>query len=372
MHRGTLILLTLALVATACSAAPTGTGRPAPSPSIEQAPEPSPAASPSAHPGSPEAAPPAPSAPATATLRPGFTAGDEASVAVSVLTVWGSVDMPRRVDAPALENPVRYTTWLGAMTTEERRALSPKRINTSVLYGERILITDVRGDWVKVAVPSQKSPWDSRGYPGWAPARQLSPKVVPAAARIVTVVAKTAWLTDAKGARVLEVSYATRLPLAAEPAGGRVPVWTPGPDTLFLSTADVAVHAANEPARPKTVEAVLEDARRFLGLPYLWDGSSAWGFDCSGITYQVYRTHGVLLPRDSFGQVTAGTKIERRQDLRPGDLIFFATAGTVHHVGFYVGDGKMLHSPRTGKTVEIIPISASGLEHEFAGGRRYI
>lgn len=145
-----------------------------------------------------------------------------------------------------------------------------------------------------------------------------------------------------------------------------------GPDTRFLNTADVAVHAANEPARPKTVEAVLEDARRFLGLPYLWDGSSAWGFDCSGITYQVYRTHGVLLPRDSFGQVTAGTKIERRQDLRPGDLIFFATAGTVHHVGFYVGDGKMLHSPRTGKTVEIIPISASGLEHEFAGGRRYI
>ncbi|HEX9695065.1 MAG TPA: C40 family peptidase [Actinomycetota bacterium] len=365
-RRGVLVALVLALAASACSAAPEPVVAPSSSPT-NHSPSPAPTPTPS-----PSNAVAASTPPATHPALPRrFTAGDEASVAVAVLTAWGSAGAARTVDAPALENPVRYISWLAAMTTAQRRALSPTRVNTSVLYGERILITGVKGDWLKIAVPSQKSPWDARGYPGWVPARQLSPKRVPDAQRLVTVIAKTTWLADAAGKRVLEVGYATRLPLVAE-HGDRVEAWSPGPGTVFLSAADVSVHDASRPAQPKTVESVLADARRFLGLPYLWDGSSAWGFDCSGITYQVYRTHGVLLPRDSFGQVTVGRKIERRDDLLPGDLIFFATNGRVHHVGFFLGGDAMLHAPRTGKTVEIVTLAESGLDHEFAGGRRFL
>ncbi|MFD9127327.1 C40 family peptidase, partial [Kitasatospora sp. NPDC059571] len=76
-------------------------------------------------------------------------------------------------------------------------------------------------------------------------------------------------------------------------------------------------------------------------------------FDCSGLTGAAWRAAGVSLPRVSQDQWNAGRHVARA-DLQPGDLVFFYS--DLHHVGIYIGGGKMIHAPRTGKNIEITPI----------------
>ncbi|GAC1411040.1 MAG: C40 family peptidase [Actinomycetota bacterium] len=311
----------------------------------------------------------APPASATASSKAAIKAGRYAYADVNVMVVWGSTDAPRGVDQPALENPARIKTWLRNMSTSQRRALGPKRVNTQALYGTRVLVESVNGSWAKIAVPDQKSPWDSRGYPGWVPVRQLRQVNPPSFSTLATVVAKTTTLRDASGKVILELSYGTQLPFLLK-SGSKIKVWTPEGRSLYLSTSDVVVHAKNFPARAKTATSIIADAKRFLGLAYIWDGGSAWGFDCSGITYLVYRTHGVLLPRDSFSQAKVGSAVSRSH-LRAGDLVFLAAKGKVHHVGIYIGHNKILHAPKTGSSVEIVSMTGQW-DAEYSGARRFL
>jgi cell wall-associated NlpC family hydrolase len=305
-----------------------------------------------------------------APAKDGVRARAPATIAVSVGTVWGDPSYVRPVDLPSLENPVRYRTWLKDMTKEERSDLGPTRVHTSVLFGELVQVLAISGEWAQVVVPSQASPRDPRGYPGWIPVRQLSHRVPPADALVATVTAKTTMLKTREGTDVLEISYATRLPAVAA-GSDAVEVWSPDARTLFVAAEDVVVKGAAEPALPKTAASIVKDARRFLRLAYLWDGSSAFGFDCSGITYSVFRTHGILLPRDSFGQATVGKEIDR-SNLRSGDLLFFAKDGTVHHVGIYVGGDRMLHAYKTGEPVQISSILEGWYAEEYFAARRYL
>lgn len=109
---------------------------------------------------------------------------------------------------------------------------------------------------------------------------------------------------------------------------------------------------------------VVNIARRYLGVPYRWGGSSpSTGFDCSGFTSHVFRQVGVNLPRVSRAQINAGQRVSRA-DIRPGDLVFFGSP--IHHVGIYVGGGQMIHSPRTGDVVRFAPAFRSN----FVGASR--
>ncbi|MFE2105176.1 NlpC/P60 family protein [Kitasatospora sp. NPDC059463] len=137
-----------------------------------------------------------------------------------------------------------------------------------------------------------------------------------------------------------------------------------------LSAADRAKVNAQEPAAtrasrsaaerpaysgPATGRAatVLQFAYAQLGKPYVWGATGPSGFDCSGLTGAAYRAAGVKLPRVSQDQWKAGARIARA-DLQPGDLVFFYD--DLHHVGLYIGEGRMIHAPRTGKNVEVLPI----------------
>jgi cell wall-associated NlpC family hydrolase len=264
------------------------------------------------------------------------------------------------------------------MTDAQKRWLSLGHAQTQALYGTRVRVLATRGRWTKVAVPSQPSPKNRRGYPGWLPTRQLTAAPPPASGTTAVVARRTAWLwTDdasvgTKAGRVMELSYGTRLPVVSA-----------GPRTVRVAMLDgdvvrtlrrSAVVLRTGPTSTPTGDEVVHEAMRFLGLPYLWAGTSGFGFDCSGLTYAAFRQLGVTIPRDAAPQSTGGAAVARRA-LRPGDLVFLQTsAGVVHHVAMYVGrvDGvrTVIESPRTGTSVRLTPLSRFG--PGYAGARRYL
>jgi peptidoglycan DL-endopeptidase CwlO len=103
--------------------------------------------------------------------------------------------------------------------------------------------------------------------------------------------------------------------------------------------------------------AVVAEAQKYIGVPYLWGGTDpSKGLDCSGFTQLVYGNLGVDLPRTSSQQATAGTAVASVKDARPGDLVFFdysTSRAGVDHVGIYIGNGKMIAAPQPGESVKV-------------------
>ncbi|MGI5169952.1 transglycosylase SLT domain-containing protein [Spirillospora sp. CA-253888] len=104
---------------------------------------------------------------------------------------------------------------------------------------------------------------------------------------------------------------------------------------------------------------VVADARRYLGVPYAWGGTDPKvGLDCSGLVQRVYADLGIKLPRVSQDQAHAGRRVPSLGQAQPGDLLTFGDPA--HHIGIYVGDGKMLHAPHTGTVVKIVDLASYG------------
>lgn len=117
-----------------------------------------------------------------------------------------------------------------------------------------------------------------------------------------------------------------------------------------------------DPARaPRS--GVVRIALKYLGRPYRWAAAGPNAFDCSGFTMFVYAQVGVSLPHSSRAQIGSGPRVSR-SNLRPGDLVFFGSP--IHHVGIYIGNGKMVHSPHSGDVVSIDPVFRS----DYAGACR--
>jgi cell wall-associated NlpC family hydrolase len=135
--------------------------------------------------------------------------------------------------------------------------------------------------------------------------------------------------------------------------------------------------AGRAPGTPgATHDGVVGVALRYLGVSYLWGGTTPSGFDCSGFVQYCYLQVGVNLPRTSREQFKVGTFIAAGDlgSLRPGDLVFFgygADPGRIHHVGMYVGDGNFIHAPGTGDHVKISSMSDRIANHkDYVGAVR--
>ncbi len=324
------------------------------------------------------AAPGPAGAPATADTSERATAASRASarpparwVRVTVATLWVRPGMARRVDAPACTVPAHPRAWVAGMTTAQKRWLVG-RLETQALYGDKVYLLGTSGSWSKVAVAGQPTPRNRWGYPGWVPTRQLTAVEPPATGRVAVVRRPTAWLfeTPALTQRALEVSYGTRLPVVAV-AGEALEVALVGGEHAYVRRTAAALHTTGAAWPPLSGARLVAEARRFLGLQYLWAGTSGFGLDCSGLTHRVYKALGVTIPRDAGPQATVGRRVATRSALRAGDLVFFRTSsGTIHHVGLYVGDGRMIHSPATGRPVASVSLASQPYRSEFAGGRR--
>jgi cell wall-associated NlpC family hydrolase len=108
-----------------------------------------------------------------------------------------------------------------------------------------------------------------------------------------------------------------------------------------------------------------------VGVPYAYGGASPAGFDCSGLVQYVFANAGFPLPRTAAAQHAAASPLPLT-DAAPGDLLFFRDRGTTSHVGIYVGDGRFVHAPRTGRNVALDRVDDDYWRRRFAGAGRVI
>ncbi len=188
--------------------------------------------------------------------------------------------------------------------------------------------------------------------------------------------ARTLSLTCLAAALAVTAVHAAPEPAASEPADpvagllgelGELGLRRP------IEASAAAVQSLRDSVRDVASDMVLR-AMNFLGVPYRRGGNSAeTGFDCSGFTRYVFEhSIGLVLPRRAEEQATsAGLMAIGRQELKPGDLVFFNTMKrTFSHVGIYVGDNKFIHAPRTGTTVRVDDMRVSYWATRFTGARR--
>lgn len=115
--------------------------------------------------------------------------------------------------------------------------------------------------------------------------------------------------------------------------------------------------------------AIVAEAQKYLGVQYVWGGTTPDGFDCSGLVQYVCNTLGISVNRVAEDQFKNGTPVNK-DELQPGDLVFFEQNGYIHHVGIYAGNNMMIHAPRTGDVVKYQSIDTDYYRSEYAGARR--
>lgn len=243
---------------------------------------------------------------------------------------------------------------------------------SQAIYGSAVRFVEEKEGWAKVRTADE--------YAGWMPLGSLRPlaagdKPYATTGRLAEVQSLYANLyrePDVTQERpVLTLPFETRLEVVAEPGGEDrrwIQVRLPDERTAWVQRGDVTLDP-----KSLTISATVELSKRFLGLPYLWGGSSSFGYDCSGFVQMLCRKRGVTLPRDANLQANwEGLVPVKRNRLRSGDFLFFGrSADKITHTGMYIGHGEFVHATTYGRPV--VQISRLGDPHWtrlFVGARR--
>jgi cell wall-associated NlpC family hydrolase len=166
----------------------------------------------------------------------------------------------------------------------------------------------------------------------------------------------------------IAIGCAAATPLATDRAAAVV---TASPATLVERIhADPRRFASHRAAPEPTLgERVARVALKAVGVPYRWGGSSPTsGFDCSGLVYWTYGRMGIEVPHSSYALYDVGRRV-KRAELEPGDVLFFSGLG---HVGLYLGEGRMVHAPHSGRRVEVVRLGRSRYGERLIGARRLV
>lgn len=145
---------------------------------------------------------------------------------------------------------------------------------------------------------------------------------------------------------------------------------SPNEPLFFVGGKSTGV-AVSPAALRLSADRIIETAKKYMGVPYVWGGMTPSGFDCSGLVQYVFAENGMSIPRTTSLQYKVGTYVAR-SNLKPGDLVFFDTSGNgVSHVGIYMGNGQFIHSSSS-KGVTISNLSNSYWNARYLGARRVL
>jgi cell wall-associated NlpC family hydrolase len=235
---------------------------------------------------------------------------------------------------------------------------------SQAIYGSNVTLLTARGEWCRIQTADH--------YKGWVPSRHLrlvqngsgyatsgvivqvdslfanvyhEPDVtrhkpvitIPFESRLVVIPdAPSDGTKDVKGKK------------GKEDHEGWLQVRLPDKRSEWIQSSDVVPDP-----KPLSIPQSIDLAKRFLGIPYLWGGSSSFGFDCSGFTQMLVRARGFNMPRDADKQAawTGAIPVDRK-DLQLGDLLFFGSSPrNITHTGMYIGDGQFIHDSTNGRPV---------------------
>ena len=251
---------------------------------------------------------------------------------------------------------------------------------SQAIYGSNVTLLTAQGEWCKIQTADH--------YKGWVPSRHLrlvqsgaGYATAGAVVQVESLFANVYREADVTRHRpVITIPFESRLEVIADDASnekkaagkesheGWLQVRLPDKRSAWIQSSDVV----RDP-KPLSIPESIALAKRFLGIPYLWGGTSSFGFDCSGFTQMVVRARGFNMPRDADKQAAwTGVVAVERKDLQPGDLLFFgASARKIDHTGMYIGDGEFIQDTTNGHPViQISRLDDEPWTHLLVASRR--
>ena len=212
---------------------------------------------------------------------------------------------------------------------------------SQAIQGSNVEVLEQRSGWLRVRTADQ--------YTGWIASASLrSMRPYATSGRVAGVESLFANLYRepdvTRHEPLMTAPFEVRLEVVSEPEADNrrwIEVRLPDGRPAWIQRGDVSLDRA-----PLDIPAAIALARRFLGMPYLWGGTSSFGYDCSGFTQMLMRSRGITTPRDAGPQMRwEGFVPVERGALQPGDLLFFgASAEKIAHTGMYIGGGEFINA----------------------------
>jgi len=240
---------------------------------------------------------------------------------------------------------------------------------SQAIYASHIGIIEERAGWARVSTADE--------YMGWIPAPAFKrlghgERIYASSGRVAQVASLFANLyrepSITKHQPLLTVPFETTLEVIQEvdTAERWLEVRLPDDRPAWVQRGDVTLDR-----KPMSIEEIIALSKQFLGLPYFWGGTSSFGFDCSGFTQMLCRRRGIVIPRDTGLQVKwSGAAPVERNDLEPGDLLFFGES-KVTHTGMYIGGGKFINATTHDRpVVQISDLADPFCSKRFIAARR--
>ncbi len=262
-------------------------------------------------------------------------------VRVSRPEVFAEISPPEGVEIELAGSSPGSMLWAVSSVVDVRREPEhSSELLTQAIMGETMLRLDARGDWYLVMLEDGYHGWVRSWNTGESPCDTAESYGQRAGAMVSSSVAYVLSEPKAGSLPVSDITAGT-LVVTGDVTDGYVNIELPGGRSGYIVEGSLEELPSGPPAR----EAVLERAKSFLGIPYIWGGTSAKGFDCSGLVKRVFRMEGIETPRDADQQSATGSPVDASPGSLPeAALLFFGEGGRITHVAISLGEGRFIHS----------------------------